>query len=91
MYYTRDKNGKINGRTKGIPEINGVPVVVEELPDDNPEVQAYLNNPNVGILAQIATLEVKANRGLRDATLRQDSTFLNQYDAQIATLRSQLT
>ena len=46
------------------------------------------NNQN--ILSQISALEAKANRSLRDAILRGDNTYLNQYDSQIEALRSQL-
>ena len=61
----------------------------------NEEIQAFqaqqqsIDNNN-NLLAQIADIENKSLRGLRDAFLRQDTTFLSQYDAQITALRAQL-
>ena len=91
MYYTRDENGKINGQTTGIPcDCNNNPLTVEELPNDNTEVQAFLNppvNPNIAILDQISALEFKQARAVRDFIVRGDNSRVVELDNQITALR----
>lgn len=92
-YVTRDLNNKINAIYNGIAYNLDNNVITEEIADDSPELQAFLSppvDPNAAILVQIASLEAKTARSLRDAILRQDTTFLGQYDSQIEELRKQI-
>ena len=59
------------------------------------EVSAYEANKaqaqnNADILSRITELEQKSGRGLRDAILRNDTTYLDGYDQKISELRSSL-
>lgn len=62
---------------------------------ENGIVEMVLNNPlpansNAVILAQIAELEAKQARGIRECLLTGDKTGLTMIDNQIRALRAQL-